>query len=594
MAGEKRWALLVAPLVVAAIGIFAMDGLPSAPASAQSDSDYASNVYLECPSLTITEGSDFRASVANNDHTNDGNNKQIKVYWQTVAGTADATDFEPLDRVAQESTTVEAQTLGAMSRVITTLEDGYSETAVETFTLRIENAHSSGGTDSCTVEINDDEGPGARRTWIDSSPGADRDSTDGSPSDTYLVGETITIKQQFTENVTVQSETVNLGLYIGKGSDSRRYVAYVSGSGTDILTFQYQVASRDRDINGIGVGDSDYGGSGSIITSANNTAVNSKYWGIPEAAGHKVQGQAYVTGIEVTSAPAYRNFYRANEPIDVTVRFGQAVRVDGNPKLGLRVDDFEDSRVEASYHSGSGTDALVFRYLVAPGEFDYDGISVYEGFVDSSGQVHGIAAGDAIKSVSGGHSILPTYAGLSSQSGHSVDGRPYVTGISVSSTPPDRSAYRDRIRIAVKYDPPVIVRGKPSIDIWVGDGTVGRQETAKYESGSLTDTLVFSYNVAKNDVDNDGISVVQRDSFSGSGDARIPNTDRLANTFIPGLDHQSAHPIDGVLPYVVSSGLTSTPPSDNLYRFGNTIEVTLTFDKAVDVLGRPTILLRPT
>ena len=114
---------------------------------------------------------------------------------------------------------------------------------------------------------------------------------------------------------------------------------------------------------------------------------------------------------------------------------------------------------------------------------------------------------------------------------------------------------------------------------------------AKYSSGSLTNTLTFGYTVEENDLDDDGISVVERTGFLEHGEVRVSDGSRLANDFIPELADQEAHKIDGRPPYVVSASFTSTPASGQVYRHGESIEVTLTFDQEVDVLGRPSIIL---
>ncbi|MFC5556094.1 CARDB domain-containing protein, partial [Methylobacterium iners] len=68
--------------------------------------------------------------------------------------------------------------------------------------------------------------------------------------------------------------------------------------------------------------------------------------------------------------------YGAGQTLDVAVRFSEAVFVSAGvtaPSLALTLG--ETAR-PASYHSGSGTDTLVFRYLIGAGEFDPDGVAV--------------------------------------------------------------------------------------------------------------------------------------------------------------------------------------------------------------------------
>ena len=62
--------------------------------------------------------------------------------------------------------------------------------------------------------------------------------------------------------------------------------------------------------------------------------------------------------------------YGEGETIRIEVRFDQPVLVEGDPELGLSV----GGRREAEYASGSGTERLVFAYLVLEVDADRDGI----------------------------------------------------------------------------------------------------------------------------------------------------------------------------------------------------------------------------
>ena len=105
-------------------------------------------------------------------------------------------------------------------------EDIYFE-LTEYFNVRAANAESSGrGAGTCSIAIEDDDGAGAFKTWIDSTPSGDTDD------DKCFAGETIVVKQQFTENVVVQGADVNVGLQLGNRNNYvRRGAAYKSGSG---------------------------------------------------------------------------------------------------------------------------------------------------------------------------------------------------------------------------------------------------------------------------------------------------------------------------------------------------------------------------
>ena len=222
-----------------------------------------------------------------------------------------------------------------------------------------------------------------------------------------------------------------------------------------------------------------------------------------------------------------------------------------------------------------------------------EGIRLGRGNVDDTGGIHGIGAHGAVSGNTDSQAMYPLYDGLEDQADHMVDGRPYITSVAMASTPANGVAYRyrDHIEVSITFDQVVSVSGLPDIPIWIGEGETGRQELAKYTSGSLTSTLTFRYGVEVDDMDNDGVSIPERLAFLGNGEVRVPDGGRLVNDFIPGLADQEGHRIDGRLPYVVSSAFTSTPAQGQIYRKGEAIEASLTFDQAVDVRGRPTIRL---
>ena len=68
--------------------------------------------------------------------------------------------------------------------------------------------------------------------------------------------------------------------------------------------------------------------------------------------------------------------YGEGENIRIGVRFDQPVHVEGYPVLALEVGDPCISVCEARYESGSGTNTLVFAYLVLDTEIDRNGVAI--------------------------------------------------------------------------------------------------------------------------------------------------------------------------------------------------------------------------
>ncbi len=111
--------------------------------------------------------------------------------------------------------------------------------------------------------------------------------------------------------------------------------------------------------------------------------------------------------VAVTSVDVPANStYTATQNLDFTVHFSDIVNVTGTPSIALTIGA---SPVQANFLSGNGTNALVFRYPVASGDRDTDGISV------------GALSGGTIKDA-GANNALLALNGLPSTTGVLVNG----------------------------------------------------------------------------------------------------------------------------------------------------------------------------
>ena len=145
---------------------------------------------------------------------------------------------------------------------------------------------------------------------------------------------------------------------------------YTSGSGTSTLTFTYTVAS------GQASPDLDYASTtalslngGTIVDAISDLEVELALPapGSPGSLGANKQividTQARATGV---TSPLPDGRYGAGTVVSITVLFNQPVVVAGLPQIAL------NTGVSASYSSGSGTNALTFTYIVAPGQSSPD------------------------------------------------------------------------------------------------------------------------------------------------------------------------------------------------------------------------------
>ena len=251
------------------------------------------------------------------------------------------------------------------------------------------------------------------------------------------------------------------------------------------------------------------------------------------------------------------------------------VTTGGTPQITITV----GSTVrQAVYVSGSGSNALLFRYTVQAGDADTDGIAI--GALSANGGTLRDAAGNnmtlTLNSVGSTAAVLVDAAGS------------IVTNVS-SSTANGTYKSGDLIAVTVTFNENVTVTGTPQITLETG----ATDRAVNYTSGSGTATLTFNYTVQSGDVSAD-LDYVATNSLAlnsgtiqdGSGnDATLTlPTPGAANS----LGANKALVIDAVLPTVSS---VSSSTTDGSYKAGDVIAVTVTFSENVTVTGTPQITL---
>ena len=191
------------------------------------------------------------------------------------------------------------------------------------------------------------------------------------------------------------------------------------------MHFEYKVKLFDRDADGVRIRSNALRlASGARIRSEGGRDAELDHGGVGPLSDHKVDGSADVPMIErirVVSTPRLRwsgsntpDTYGEGENIRIGVRFDQPVHVDGEPTMALEVGDPCGSVCEARYESGSGTDTLVFAYLVLDVDRDRNGIAIPADPVE-------VVYGDSIRNDADQEAHL-SYRREGTQSGHKVDG----------------------------------------------------------------------------------------------------------------------------------------------------------------------------
>ena len=312
---------------------------------------------------------------------------------------------------------------------------------------------------------------------------------------------------------------------------------------------------------------------------------------------------ATMTAMNVISVPPDSAFFRVSSSygpngdtyglgeiieIEATFNRGMLVTGSGEVKMDLAVGD---STRTATYHRGSGTRKLVFRYEVIATDTDTDGISAPATAWRGSGTVK--------TSVSNFAAVF-TPIGLETQSGHKVNGSlgPWVTNVEISSTPASGTTYRhgEEVEIDVTYTAPVRVDSvnRPWLPyFWnrASDGTE-QQNLAGYRSGSGTETLRLSFTVRSEFKDTDGVRIGSAaPDYAGERRERIVwalNHDGVRAPWkMSGLDADADHQLNGE-PYIKGVAVTSSPAYGTTYRRTEAIRIAVTFDQNVQVEGTVT------
>ena len=519
----------VLEVLAALVGLFALDPAPAHAAD-----------RLECPSK-VSEGTRATAQL------NWPPGYQRTAYWTTYSESAGEDDYYPKDDRRQVSSFHE-RSVGHMRIGMETKEDSLVE-GNETFRLGVRG---DGFSESCTITIVDDDAPRVADVGIISSP------EDGVA---YRIGEVVEIDVTFDLPVKTAGEPFvrlrlgsegdpdNLDGWLDTWQDdpNARTARYRRGSGTNTLSFSYVVWEGDEDPNGITVVSSPVRGMGEgtikYLSEELDVDAFHNFQGLSNAvtsAYQRVDGRPpQADSVEIVSRPNDGATYRAGERIEVQVAFSHPVQVLGGPavklRLGLRGDSPADRSIlalpsgdlwlrEAAYTEGHPYDTILdFEYVVQPEDDDVNGLTIvgssttglgesaiaFQRFDYTDGRYADIGFPDEL--ILADHS----YRRQDNFSGHMVDGRPYVTDVSIVSRPADGTAYRngDDIKVRVTFNDPVVVLR--SREVYVGlelDGPDGPEyRDAHYERlGNKKSSLdlLFKYTVQEGDRDSNGVTIL--------------------------------------------------------------------------------------
>ena len=380
----------------------------------------------------------------------------------------------------------------------------------------------------------------------------------------YSIGSNIDITTTISKMVTVTG-IPSLTLVVG---NTEKTVKYHTGTGTTELVFRYTVTDGDMDPDGVSVSANSLTLNGGSILDTSNNPLNLNHEPLQQPGGQHVidTTRLAVSSIAFTSTGPYKSW----DNIDVTVTTTKPVTVTGNATLKIVIGNTEKT---ANYHSGSTTNALVFRYTVADGDIDPDGVSVRANSLSPNGGSILDASNNALIL---NHDALPD-----SGDAHRVDTTPpKVNSVAFTSTGP--YGVGNIIQVTVLTSKAVSVRGTPTLTLLIGN----TEKIARYHTGFNTEALVFQYTVAAGDEnDPNGVSV-KANSLS----VRVASIiDGLGNNL--DLKHNgiqnpgNTQAVGTTVSSISSIGFTSTGP----YKIDDTITVTVQTTEKVTVTGTPRI-----
>ena len=396
--------------------------------------------------------------------------------------------------------------------------------------------------------------------WFNAAVQSVAVSSDAGTDATYAEGDTITIAVTFDRPVTVDTAAGTPYVTIAVGSNDRN-AAYTSIDATNrIMTFSYTVVAADDDQDGLSISANALALNGGTITdSVSNRAAVLTHAALSDQSGHLVNKIPKVVtgGVVITSTPqATNDTYGLGETIAISVTFDSVVNVDttgGTPTLRMRLwhPGIRARDRDMAYASGSGTDTLVFEYVVQGEDLDNSGIVV------SRNQLR--LKGGTIKHASTGRNAnlnhgQPVSDGTPSR--HKVDGSIQLAALTTLSLSDGTLS-------------PAFAYGTISYTANVGRGVTETTVSASADTGS---TVVIT--PADSDTNTDGHQV---------------DLDRGANTITvtvskPGLTTRSyTVTVNRLWAEISGVSFTSNPGWDDTYATGDEIELSVRFDGPVSV-----------
>ncbi|MDD1012709.1 DUF4347 domain-containing protein [Pseudomonas rubra] len=340
-----------------------------------------------------------------------------------------------------------------------------------------------------------------------------------------------------------------------------------SGSGDTTMTFVGSLGSINAALNGMSFTPiAGYNGAASLQVISNDQGSSGTGGALTDSDTLAITVAALNPRVINVDAPLMNGGFKVGDSIYIVLTFDQAVFLSADtPTLLLETGAVDRT---ATYYSGSGSNALVFKYTVQAGDQSAD--------LDYTSSAALSLNGTTLRSASQQDALLtlPTAGSAHSLGANNnivIDGiEPVISSVTV----PGNGTYvaGQNLDFTLNLSEAVTVAGAPRLEIVLDTGgTV----YADYVSGSGTSALVFRLSVTSGQLDSNGISVgssldlnggAVRDSIGNNLDTRLNN---VASTI--GVR------VDGVAPQPGTLVAIDSNPTN-----AGSVRYTVTFSEAVN------------
>ena len=294
---------------------------------------------------------------------------------------------------------------------------------------------------------------------------------------------------------------------------------YVSGHGTNIISFQYIVTTGDSssDLDYVSVDALDVN-SGTIRDASGNDATLTL--STPGATGSLSANKALVIDgfgplVSSVSSTAADSVYDVGSVIPITILFNENVVISGTPQLTMETGA---SDAIASYVSGSGSNTITFNYTTTAGENSAD--------LDYQDSTALISNGGTITDAYGNAAnlILPApgaEGSLGANKAIIIDGGAPVVNNITSTSSDGTYNLGDVIPITVSFSEALTVTGTPQLEINTGGTSLSFDGNGDYVrmagfNPSTTD-FTLSLWVKSNAYSSSNKNIFQQMDVSGNG-----------------------------------------------------------------------------